>query len=81
MTILPVVDSGTAQNFFAGVPTKTLASAPWIKSSIPKLNRSRFCSGEKFRLLRLFGDPVFKRASLVPRCELFRQPNIMRESN
>jgi hypothetical protein len=61
MTILPVADSGTARIFCDGVLTKLLSSARWIKSSIAKANRWRFCSGKKFRLLRLFGDPFSKK--------------------
>jgi hypothetical protein len=44
MTILPVADFDTAQNFFGGVRTKPLANARWIRWSIAKVNRSRFCT-------------------------------------
>jgi hypothetical protein len=38
MTILPVADFDTAQSFFDGAQTKSLASARWTKWSITKVN-------------------------------------------
>src|SRR5439155_8830770 len=45
--ISPAADSGTAQDFFAGVRTKRRASAQWIRWSIAKVRPSRSCRGEK----------------------------------
>src|SRR5206468_7576273 len=44
MIILPAADFDTARNFFAGVPTKSLASARWIKWSLTKVDRFSFCN-------------------------------------
>jgi hypothetical protein len=44
LTALDFPYFGTAPNFYVGVPTKTLASARWIKWRLAKVNRSCFCS-------------------------------------
>jgi hypothetical protein len=57
MIILLAGASDTAQNFFVGAPTKTLVSARWIKWSIAKADRSRFCSRKEVRFVRLLVAP------------------------
>jgi hypothetical protein len=51
MIILPAAGFDTAQDFCAGVPTKTLTSARWIRWGIAMAKRLFFC--EALRLPRV----------------------------
>src|SRR6201993_3328926 len=59
-TISRAVGSGTVQSFFAGVRTRRLASARWIKWRIAKGNRSCSYSGKRSTALKLSAYKKYK---------------------